>query len=107
MASAKVGSPITSCQASTGSWLVISVEPRPYASSWLRLHGPRRDCCQQPAALIVQAVAARQLDFEEVISWKRSPSRVGRLVQPASRNGWLFRSKRDRKIAASIGSAKQ
>ena len=56
--------------------------------------------------------ALRRLDeqsrnFKEVISWKRSPSRVGRLVQPASRNGWLFRSKRDRKIAASIGSAKQ
>ena len=29
------------------------------------------------------------------------------LAQPASLNGWLFGSKRDRKIAASIGSAKQ
>ena len=31
MASAKVGSPMTSCQVSTGSWLVISVEPRAVA----------------------------------------------------------------------------
>ena len=29
IASAKVGSPMTSCQASTGNWLVISVEPAP------------------------------------------------------------------------------
>src|ERR1019366_2274461 len=29
MASAKVGSPIPSCHVSVGSWLVMSVEPRP------------------------------------------------------------------------------
>ena len=33
--------------------------------------------------------------------------RSRRLAQPASRNGSLLGSKRDRKIAASIGSVKQ
>ena len=34
MASAKVGSAITSCQASTGSWLVIARQPRLADSGW-------------------------------------------------------------------------
>ncbi len=65
----------------------------------------------------MQAVPGPQLNLEEVapVSDQRivgllaekivGPSR--RLAQPASLNGSLFRSKRDRKIAASIGSSKQ
>ena len=33
MASPRVGSPMMSCQWSTGSWLVMMVEPRPWRSS--------------------------------------------------------------------------
>ncbi len=32
MASAKVGSPMTSCQVLSGSWLVIRIDPAPYYS---------------------------------------------------------------------------
>jgi hypothetical protein len=39
-----------------------------------------------------------------ILLFKRSPPRGWRLAQPASLNGSLFGSKRDRKIAASIGS---
>jgi|SRR4029079_11415016 len=70
---------------------------------------------QQP--LDVQAVLGPKLDLEEVAPVGDQgivgllaegivgPSRL--LAQPASLNASLFRSKRDRKIAASIGSWKQ
>ena len=32
MASAKVGSPMMSCQVENGNWLVINVDPLPYLS---------------------------------------------------------------------------
>jgi len=70
---------------------------------------------QQP--LDLEAVLGPQLDLEEVAPVGDQgivgllaegivgPSRL--LAQPASLNASLFRSKRDRKIAASIGSWKQ
>jgi hypothetical protein len=70
---------------------------------------------QQP--LDVLAVPGPQLNLEEVapvgdqgIVCLLAEGIVGpsrRLVQPASLNASLFRSKHDRKIAASIGSWKQ
>src|SRR4029077_2831144 len=63
------------------------------------------------------AVLGPQLDLEEIapvgdqgIVGLLAEEIVGpsrRLAQPASLNGSLLRSKRDRKIAASIGSSKQ
>jgi hypothetical protein len=41
MASAKVGSLITSCQASMGSWLVIRVDPTSYRSSTISIRSRR------------------------------------------------------------------
>ena len=38
MASARVGSPIRSCQRSTGIWLVMRVAPRPWRSSTISEH---------------------------------------------------------------------
>ena len=35
MASAMVGSPMISCQCSTGNWMVTIVEPRPWRSSMI------------------------------------------------------------------------
>jgi len=70
---------------------------------------------QQP--LDVRTVLGPQLHLEEVppvsnqgivgVFLEEVVRRSRRLAQPASRNGSLLGSKRDRKIAASIGSSKQ
>src|SRR5262249_21770038 len=41
MASASVGSPMTSCQLATGSWLVMRMEPRPWRSSTMSMRSCR------------------------------------------------------------------
>ena len=63
------------------------------------------------------AVSAPQLDLEKIapvgdqgvvgLLLEEIVRRSWRLAQPASRNGSLLGSKRDRKIAASIASSKQ
>jgi hypothetical protein len=68
-------------------------------------------------SLDAPAVPGPQLDLEEVapvgdqgvvgLLLEEIVRRSRRLAQPASRNGSLLGSKRDRKIAASIGSSKQ
>jgi len=65
----------------------------------------------------VPAVSAPQLDLKEValvgdqgvvgLLLEEIVRRTRRLAQPASRNASLLGLKRDRKIAASIGSSKQ
>jgi len=58
MASAKVGSPMTSCQALMGNWLVIRVDPRPYRSSTISIRSRR---CVAVSRSDPQSSIARQL----------------------------------------------
>jgi hypothetical protein len=78
---------------------------------------PSKAVAGKRQALDVPAVPGPQLEFEEVapvgdqgavgLLLEEIVRRSRRLAQPASRNGSLLGSKRDRKIAASIGSSKQ
>jgi hypothetical protein len=111
-----------------GSRLPLSQDPTPLSDRQARPRPPLAVGSEQRAGLVdavagkqqpldVLAVLGPQLDLEEVAPVGDQgivglvaeeivgPSR--RPAQPASLNGSLLRSKRDRKIAASIGSSKQ
>jgi hypothetical protein len=102
----------------------LSQDPTPLSDRQARPRSPLavaseqrlglRGCCQRTAAAQLAGCPRSTAQLEEVapVSDQGIVRLLGegivgpnrRLAQPASLNGSLFRSKRDRKIAASIGS---